>query len=300
MHKASIALIVSGVLLVLGISVVLAGLRMGGSMNFSANPLTQTVETVGEDNVQGQGTVDAFDKIHLEFDVGNVTIEEGSDYYVEYDLPKREVPEISVENGTLKITQKPHTNVIFGFMMGKSPKRMLRITVPEGTKLDRLEADQDVGNLIITLPAVEDLDVHHDTGNVEISGLEADDFKVKSDTGNTTLTDCRAKDAELISNTGSIKMDQCVMTKLLVDVDTGDCKFERLETEQVKFDVDTGDAEGSMVGSRDDYSMILDVDTGKIRIGDDTYKDNVTIKGSGDKKIEADVDTGDLELVFVD
>ena len=97
MHKASIALIVSGVLLVLGISVVLAGLKMGGSMNFTANPLTQTVETVGEDNVQGQGTVDAFDKIHLEFDVGNVTIEEGSDYYVEYDLPKKEVPEIRVE-----------------------------------------------------------------------------------------------------------------------------------------------------------------------------------------------------------
>ena len=70
---------------------------------------------------------------------------------------------------------------------------------------------------------------------------------------------------------------------------TGDVNFNKVDAASLDIETDTGDVEIKLAGSKLDYTITVDVDTG------DT---NVHNQLGGERKLRISVDTGDIYVAF--
>ena len=212
----------------------------------------------GEKSVNENKTIDLddFSSMVVDTDIMDVTVKTGTKYSLHYECSREShIPKYTVENGTLKVTQK-HKGGFHLFSFGTGGSAKLEITVPEGV-------------------SIKNLDVKSDTGEVLITGISTDTTKVSLDTGSLKTEKCHLGETNIETDTGDVVLTGSDFGGIKVENDTGDIKISGCPSvrdfDKVEMETDTGDVTIYGENQGEKFSMTNDSGNGhKIKFGTDT------------------------------
>lgn len=125
----------------------------------------------------------------------------------------------------------------------------------------------------------DNLNISMSSGNVKINGLNIDSIDISDSYGNITCKDITAVDFESDLSSGDLEIKDADLTDIDISNSYGDVTL-RLE------------------GQETDYSYDLDTSYGNIKVDDKDYEDEYNQDNSGDKKISANLSSGDIKISF--
>ncbi|MBO5938179.1 MAG: DUF4097 family beta strand repeat protein [Clostridia bacterium] len=309
------SLVVGGILLCV-VGLALSSLGVSGKISF--------ISLEGNNMVTNEYEIsEAFSDLDVLVSTTNVELLPATDGVTKVVCREdpREVHEVFVENGTLKLRmeEKPWYQKISLFSVGK---RSVTIYLAE-TELGALSLSTNTGDVRVAKELSFEcatvttdtgavafastvqgmLSVKVDTGEVSLLGTHADEIEVKSSTGDQTYesvvcrtlsatsstgeqeyrsVDCRTLTAS--SSTGEQEyVSVTVAETMTLRASTGDISIEGCDAAEVSVVTDTGDVEGYFLSEMVFYT---ETDTGKVRVPKSTSGGLCEIK----------TDTGDIEF----
>ena len=179
------------------------------------------------------------EKLDINMAVGDVVIEQGSTFNVDFKGHEDLLPEVTLKDNKLSIKQKKDiklrpTNL-------NNLKSNLTVTVPSSVTLKELEADLDMGDLDISEVACGKLKADLSMGNLEINDVEAE--------------------------------------KIEADNDMGDCKIYNAKFDDLTADCDMGNLKLKLTDSSDNYGIHAKCDMGNVTIDGDDEGNNYSSSG---------------------
>ena len=174
------ALIVLGVVLLVGVLCVVAGVAMGGSVSYRISLPDRSVSTV-DDYISNSLELDEFENITVYETCANVRVEYGEDYRVTYKYRAVDAPHIEVKDGDLFINVEntferqassflDETLTFFDF--GSDEANEMVITVPENAVLCGINVSIDYGNAQANGIKANSMQLYANCGNVTVNGGE--------------------------------------------------------------------------------------------------------------------------------
>ena len=152
-----------------------------------------------------QGTLDAFEEIELNLDLGNVQILSGEEFSWTGEFPSKLMPKLEVSGDKLKIRQKKSTTVIGA--NGSDKEAQLTIVIPEGTTIRSLDANMDLGEFSSVDVAYGEAELNLDLGSLTLTGCTFDELEADVDVGSIRIDECDMKKGKLKTDLGSITVD---------------------------------------------------------------------------------------------
>lgn len=217
------------ILTIVTIVCIFIGLFINYSINFKSG-LKKSSST----NIDVNESVDAFDSIDLDLNVGDVHIVYGADYNVSIeDYPEKITPTWSVEDKQLIIKQK-HNNVHWKDF--KNVKCKLTITIPEGCELQTLACDMDMGNLVIDDINATSVALSADMGNIEMNEVNFTTLAVKANMGSVSCDDSNITTAAFVADMGSIDIEGNFVS-VSAECDMGSIEIKSDNINNTKFDL---------------------------------------------------------------
>lgn len=287
------------------------GLISGGKHHFYYSFKDGLILEDPEDDYVTKGlSLDAFDKINIDTDMGQIEIEEGDSFYVEYRDFSHDEKNWNIENGCFTYSNHRknkmdvmEVNLGFGvfnsFFRNNGSERYVRLTVPKGTQLSDVTAENSFGGICISGLAVNgNMDVNSDCGNIELNNITANELTVNNNLGNVNIAKAKVLNADmevdsgelvlvnvgaegslnLSNNLGNVQMDNCTATSGEFKLDSGNITINHFTAKGHIF------AENHL-GSIDFYDSSIgsgswDVDSGNINARLLTVEDNLTAKNN--------------------
>ena len=146
-----------------------------------------------------------FDTVAVEGSVLGLVIERGKSYSISSKYSRQTLkPEYSLRDGKLYIKQRIKRKSLIG-----NNKCEVKITVPFGVTLKKLDVDVDVGAVELSGFDVDTASVRTDVGAVAVSKLDFNDLYIKSDVGAVAielLDDMEVYNIDASSDIGAIQI----------------------------------------------------------------------------------------------
>lgn len=314
------------VLLILGICLLLLGGGIFAVAMAKNDWVFSKISNVTYEEKTFEADASAVSKIVVNADTDDISLAYSEDekihilYYDKFDKKGREIKVYDpvLTDGTLTLSGNRFRWWRVGLSFGKG--KTFVISVPAG-KTIALSLDTDTGDVFVgkesearvfselnlktdtgslklngEITVEQNASFKVDTGDVRISGklTVANELKAETDTGKIAISAAvEAKKITLKTDTGDIKISG-VMTapSISCKTDTGDVvATAALTSPSITVKSDTGDVKLLLAGKKEDYSCSLSTDTGS------TSPRSYT---QGDKRVDVDVDTGDIRLTFTE
>ncbi len=228
------------------------------------------------DIVKESVELEPFKKIDLKADVVNFDIAEGENYRIDYEYPDYMTLKGDVDNDTLKIELKGKKNSSFGFFRIdpngngiKTVEPKIRVTVPKGTELDKVDLIVSAGNINLSDRVIDEIKADCDAGNLNLSKITANKTEIQADAGNIEIKDSVLGDSEYCTSAGRIAIDDTVMNSVSAETNMGEIDFDN--TTFGKGEVNSNMGSISIDGTFDELKSHADM--GKISV-DNENKDN--------------------------
>lgn len=161
-------------------------------------------------------------------------------------------------------------------------KQEMTIAVTDNTVLDKLQLDNDSGNVNVNNAAVTqlgDVEIMVDSGNIEINNFKAKQLKLQIDSGNVTA-DGIAATLNASADSGNIKIRNFA-GKSKLSVDSGNIKLYKQDTADTDISADSGNVYVEMPSSFAGF-YDLQVDSGKIDAPESKRETNEYVKVRAD------------------
>ena len=156
--------------------------------------------------------------INIDVSCADLTVKYGSEFTVEYSMPRDLVPTVRFDDGTLSV-KNGGTNIRIPF--NYSGNLYIIVTIPEGTSLENVTIDVDAGNVDISDLVTEDLIMNIDAGNLNMDGIEAAKIDIDCDAGNLDVEGCTADKFIIRLDAGNADIDDCTIDTIDANVDAG-------------------------------------------------------------------------------
>ncbi len=241
-----------------------------------------------------------FHSVEVDVDLGSVTIEPGESFGVSLSwLP-------GSADYTLSYAVKDQTLTIWSDSPGglnlnpvvPAPDGEITVFLPEGTRLQEVDLDLDLGDAYLTGFQVRDLSLDCDLGEAALSQVEADEADLSLDLGSLALTACRFGDADLSLSMGDLTAsDLAVSGDLTVDSDAGSVEIAGVLGRTTDISADLGSVVAAVDLPRADCGYDLYVELGSLTVDGEDYR-HTAVRGGGTHQIQIKADMGDIELSF--
>ena len=181
---------VSGVLMALGLVLTAAAYFAGAKLSITIGPGGARVENISGDSrkaVRETVKLQNFDSVEANVDSANVRFIP-SDHYgavVTYHN-KVEKPSVSVDGGTLKITQDPYRNDWFQisyFFVGNQGPAEVAVYFPKGIRLDSFHLTSRSGNAEVSSFSAGDTGITCKYGDLKLSDASCGGCSIRLDDG---------------------------------------------------------------------------------------------------------------------
>ena len=170
---------------------------------------------VEEGNEELDGTPSGID---INVSCADVTVRYGSEFSVDYSMPRDLVPTVKFENGILTV-KNGGANV--RIPVNYSGKLYINVTIPEGTELDKASINVDAGNIDISGIKADTLTLDIDAGNIDVEDIEAEKIEVDCDAGNLDVEGCITDKFIIKLDAGNADIDDCTIDTIDANVDAG-------------------------------------------------------------------------------
>ena len=212
-------------------------------------------ETIFQEN----GEVTA---IALNSEVMDVKIRTGEKLEVAYGGNANLKPEVSLDGGTLTITQRGKVKNSFNlFNIGKNTAK-LEVTIPSDAKITKFTSQIDICDMEIAGFSAEDAEIHGNVGDIDVNGAAF---------GSSVIT----------LNTGDLDVEKTALGSGTISVNTGDIDVKQSAFGNLNVTGDVGDIDVELTEDRQAYAIDLSTDIGDVEVfGDDEGK-SFSQQGSG-------------------
>ena len=185
-------------------------------------------------NISQDFTGEEVSSIDLNIDAASIKIVYGNEFNVKYNLTRGSDVNVELESGKLTVSEESSTKIVgISFLNGDTG--VITITLPEDTKLDKIDADLAAGNLKIEDIDSEEIAIKSDVGNVKLTEVTTEKLNIDSSVGNVKITDGSADDCTISVKTGNVKIEAC-------DIETGSCTSQ---VGNIKISGNVGDLKAS-------------------------------------------------------
>ncbi len=185
-------------------------------------------------NISQDFTGEEVSSIDLNIDAASIKIVYGNEFNVKYNLTRGSDVNVELESGKLTVSEESSTKIVgISFLNGDTG--VITITLPEDTKLDKIDADLAAGNLKIEDIDSEEIAIKSDVGNVKLIDVTTEKLNIDSSVGNVKITDGSADDCTISVKTGNVKIEAC-------DIETGSCTSQ---VGNIKISGNVGDLKAS-------------------------------------------------------
>lgn len=240
--------------IVLAIAIIAGGVVL--SVRFAFKQYNESTTVVKDGTVF---SADEVNEIRTDLDVCNVTfkLSDEDEIRVGYEGDESAIPEISDENGVLRIVDGRNWHVnILGFFQ-KGMKREVTVFIPK-EKTDLVyQLTLDVGNMNVENITGKSLSLEVDAGNIDGTNVAFEKAVVEVDAGNVTLA-------------GNI-------SDLSSEIDAGNFEFDAKESLEM-------------------YSLNLHTELGNVHVDNKKQGNDYEVTGSAQYRVQAKVDAGNITI----
>lgn len=233
--------------------------------NNSGNPKLDHSRVTYSENL------DAFDKIEIDTDVMDITINTGDSYHLEYDCVAYLEPEVSVKDKTFHLEQ-------LSKWWGSNNKCSMNLTVPSGTVLN-------------------DTYISSDVGNVKIYNIESEHATLEVNVGDITLESCKFVSSDITGDVGNINVNTSNLGDSTIENDTGNIEVDLCEFEDIDIYNDIGNVDLNTNTDLSNYEIDLSTDLGSIKYNGEKqkkYYHQSAVSTSNTYNIEIETDVGNI------
>ena len=205
--------IIITILSIVTVIIILFALFFRGIKSFAFGTGSSVRIEKGHEELEGTPT-----DIDINVSCADVTVKYGSEFSVDYSMPRDLVPTVKYENGTLSL-KNDGTNA--RIPINYSGDLYINVTIPEGTDLDKVTLSVDAGNIDISDIKADSLIMDIDAGNIDIENIEAEKIDVDCDAGNLDASGCTVDTFSINLDAGNADIDNCEIDTIDADVDAG-------------------------------------------------------------------------------
>ena len=211
MSKNNIALIVAGILLIVGITLATSGLLSGGSSSvYVDRDGIHTGENHSESTIV---PVNNFNNVDIEVNSERIELIPSDRNEVEYVLSNNQTfDSLDVIDGELII--KTSTNFNLSFFNFNFRDNYIKVYYDKDTEF-------------------EDVSVQSLSGRVKVDGVNADNMYVKSSSGSRTLTDIKATNLEVEGSSGATSLSNITGNEITILGTSGSIKLDEITTDSM-------------------------------------------------------------------
>ena len=171
------------------------------------------------------------------------------------------------------------------------------------------EVDLSSGDSDITDFQVGKMDITCSSGDLDFTNMNAgesllskdityDDFSVDASSGDITINGLNSGSISLSDSSGDINCKGLKADRFDTELSSGGISVLRSDLGNIELDSGYGDIDLGLIGSATDYSLDLDTSSGKITVDNKDYDDHLTLDKNGDRKISAELSSGDINISF--
>lgn len=223
---------------------------------------------------------------------------------------------ISLENGTLTISQKKPWYIMFSFTKAKD----IEITLPEslisarlklasgtiditsGINIEELSVQASSGEIILKDLTAETAEIKVSSGSVNITNMETENLKISASSGNINLKKVDAEEADLSLSSGNVNLDDSSLINLDIDASSGKITSTKLRSENCEVLASSGTVNlGILTSDPELYQLDLKTSSGKINVkgtGTDISSQGILKFGNGPNLIKVSVSSGNITIKF--
>lgn len=217
--------------------------------------------------------LEEFDKIEIDTDIMDITINTGNTYHLEYDCVASRKPDFSVKGKTFTLEQLEKR-----WAWGSNNKCSMTLTIPSDTVLSNADissdvgdikiyniesryakVDADVGNITLESCTFESSDIEGDIGNIRINSSNLGNSNIENDTGNISIDSCELKDIDVYNDIGNVTLSTNVdlsSYEIKLSTDMGSIKYKGEKQKKYYYQ--------SASNVSDHYSIEIETDIGNI------------------------------------
>lgn len=292
--------IISCAFLLLGIALVVIGVKLGGKTNWTVNIQDGVFNTASDaDYVTKAYDLEAFSQIETDTCSEDFKVVKGEGYKVEYCTLAQKEPKIDVKDGKLSI-KVPSNEVMFS--IGTVTKdEYITVTVPDNDDVYDVNINMTSGSTdfekinikgsiqstsgevtVNETKAKEDLSVEYTSGEVNIDNSLFKNISVKSTSGNFTASNIESSVFKYEATSGSVDFSNIKTDEMFTDILSGDIDLENLECKSYKHSAKSGSLTADNIKTE---SFDTDIFSGDVDITNMTVDDIVSKSTSGSVEI---------------
>ncbi len=147
--------------------------------------------------------------------------------------------------------------------------------------------------------------IDNEYGEVEINKVNHEDhwmdsLSINMSSGKLNLSNLYCKELELKNNYGENELTSLTLEKLKGDFDSGNVIITDILVDEIDIKNSYGNIAMELLGKVDDYKYDISSEYGIVKIGDNSYKNNVSIDHGGEKEISLNVSSGNIKIIFTE
>lgn len=261
-------------------------------------------------------------QVNIEVHDNNIKFYKSVDetYKVEYYTSEEDQINTNISNGKLEILgQKNRWFNLFNWRIKSAKVSQINIYLPNSYN-GEITLDLTSGNTSIEDFQINTLNVYITSGSLNLKNVEVDtniNFEITSGkiyltnvtcsnlNGEATSGSITIKDSSVNNNTeleitsGNIKVTDSNFNKFEANATSGNITLSYVSGNQFITDITSGDTYMKLLGTKDDYRTILNINSGDILYLGIRIKE-INVNPHASKYLKATGTSGDIEIEFVD
>lgn len=156
------------------------------------------------------------------------------------------------------------------------------------------------GVIIVYIPneiTLKELKIDSGAGKIEISNISVDNFDIDQGAGLLEIKDSKFRKVDIDGGAGEIKISESILNDVKMDAGVGKITLEAEITGNSKIECGIGEMNISLLGNKEDYSVMIEKGIGNIKI-DGEEQTNNTVYGKGKNKLSLEGGIGNIAVEF--
>ena len=155
-----------------------------------------------------------FNELRIKLSIGDVTVEQGENFSVNFTGKRHYLPLIRLEDG--KLRKKKKMNLI------EKGEAHLKVVIPTKVTLDSLDIQTSSGDIEIVDIKTEKAYLKSTEGRVRVRRVAIAETLLESTDGNVTVRNSDLADGKLATYDGEIKVSGSILSRISLNVTDGD------------------------------------------------------------------------------
>lgn len=310
------------IILITALSMVLVGgglsaaawMISGGNVGVTWNENRDLVRTTtpGRDMRTDRLTTIAFDRIQIDTDYGDVELipTSGNAYRVDHStISSLAEPEITVENGVLRIINTPVGEKGEGLFSGLGTSAQLfnrlgddayfRIYYPSDVTPTEATVVTGLGEIEITDSAFSgNLDLTAHMGDIDLLRSTADRVVIDAAMGEVDCEGLNASFLKVDAAMGDVDVENATLNGIQADLAMGEGSFSGWLIGDMDVSANMGSVDFEIYGAKADYYLDLDTDMGEIQVNDRKYRSGDEGSAKAPNKLTVSCNMGEIDVDF--